>query len=175
VFDVAAGWETERLRLEPLTESHAAELAPLLADPALHEFIGGAPLPESALTERYARLQARRSPDGAQAWGNWLLRVRETGRAVGTVQATLPTAGPDAGPAEVAWVVARVAQGRGYATEAASSLVRRLGEAGWTVVAHVHPDHVASQRVARAAGLSPTEQVVDGEVRWARPAGPLLP
>jgi hypothetical protein len=34
------------------------------------------------------------------------------------------------------------------------------------VVAHVHPDHVASQRVAAALGLRPTPVVVDCEVEW---------
>ena len=160
-------WRTERLDLEPLTADHAAELAPVLDDPALHEFIGGAPLPAAALARRYARLAARRSPDGHQLWGNWVMRVRDTGNAVGTVQVTMPAHGPDAGPAEVAWVVGVQAQGRGYAKEAARSLVARLQAAGWTVVAHIHPGHLASQGVARATGLSPTGDVHDGEVRWA--------
>jgi RimJ/RimL family protein N-acetyltransferase len=171
MFDLEQGWQTDRLVLEPLTVAHAAELAPLLNDRALHDFIGGSPLGPAALADRYARLQTRRSPDGARGWGNWVLRRCDTGMAVGTVQVTLPVGGPDAGPAEVAWVVARAAQGNGFATEAAVSLVRRLGEAGWTVVAHVHPDHAASQRVARAVGLSPTGQVVAGEVRWTSSPG----
>ena len=100
-----------------------------------------------------------------------MVRLHSTGAAVGTVQATLPAGGPGAGPAEVAWVVAPAAQGRGYATEAAGSLVSLLREAGWTVVAHIHPGHLASQRVARAAGLVATGEVRDdGEMRWARPA-----
>ena len=66
-------------------------------------------------------------------------------------------------------MVARAAQGRGYAKEAARSLVAMLQEAGWTVVAHIHPGHLASQRVARAALLSPTTDVRDGEVRWVSP------
>jgi RimJ/RimL family protein N-acetyltransferase len=82
------------------------------------------------------------------------------------VQATLPAGGPQAGPAEVAWVVIRAAQGRGYAREAARSLLAVPQQARWTVVAHIHPGHVASQRVARTAGLSPTTDVHDGEVRW---------
>jgi len=89
---------------------------------------------------------------------------------VGTVQATLPAGGPAAGPAEVAWVVVRAAQGRGYAREAARSLVAVLREAGWTVVAYIHPGHLASQRVAQAAGLSLTAGIRDGEMRWASPA-----
>jgi RimJ/RimL family protein N-acetyltransferase len=166
MIDLDRGWATERLDLEPLAVAHAAELAPLLDDASLHEFTGGAPLPAAALAARYARLAARRSPAGDQLWGNWVLRVRATGAAAGTVQATLPAGGPAAGPAEVAWVVARSAQGRGYASEAARSLITRVRAEGWTVTAHIHPGHVASQRVARAAGLSPTSEVHDGETRW---------
>ena len=53
VVDLDQGWRTERLDLEPLTAEHAAELAPVLDDAALHEFIGGAPLPAAALARRY--------------------------------------------------------------------------------------------------------------------------
>jgi RimJ/RimL family protein N-acetyltransferase len=166
VIDLDRGWRTERLDLEPLAVAHAAELAPLLDDAAVHEFTGGAPLGAAALAARYALLAVRRSPGGDQMWGNWVVRVRESGTAAGTVQATLPAGGPDAGPAEVAWVVAPAAQGRGYAKEAARSLVALLHAAGWTVAAHIHPGHLASQRVARAAGLSPTADVCDGEIRW---------
>jgi RimJ/RimL family protein N-acetyltransferase len=169
VIDLDQGWPTERLELEPLGVVHAAELAPLLDDASLHEFTGGAPLSAPALRARYARLAVRRSPEGDQMWGNWVMRVRATGAAAGIVQATLPADGPAAGPAEVAWVVIRAAQGRGYASEAARSLVARLRQAGWAVVAHIHPGHLASQAVARAAGLSPTADVRDGEIRWASP------
>jgi len=171
VIDLDQGWRTERLDLEPIVVAHATELAPLLDDARLHEFTGGAPLSAAALAARYERLAARRSPGGDQLWANWVVRLRSTGAAVGTVQATLPAGGPAAGPAEVAWVVAPAAQGCGYATEAAGSLASVLHEAGWTVVAHIHPAHLASQRVARAAGLVATgEARDDGEMRWARPA-----
>jgi RimJ/RimL family protein N-acetyltransferase len=170
VIDLDRGWSTERLDLEPLAVAHAAELAPLLDDPALHEFTGGTPLSAAALAARYARLAARRSPGGDQCWGNWVIRVRATRAAAGIVQATLPAAGPAAGPAEVAWVVVRAAQGRGYAQEAARGLVALLRAADWAVVAYIHPGHLASQRVARAAGLSPTTGIRDGEIRWVSPA-----
>ena len=166
VIDLDRGWPVERLDLEPLAAAHAAELASLLDDASLHEFTGGEPLSAAALAARFARLAGRRSPDGNQLWGNWVLRVRATGAVAGMVQATLPAGGPGAGPAEVAWVVVQAAQRRGYASEAARSLVAVLQEAGWTVVAYIHPGHVASQRVARAAGLSPTTDIRDGEVRW---------
>ena len=86
------------------------------------------------------------------------------------MQATVPAGGPAAGPAEVAWAIVRAAQGCDYSQEAASSLVAVLQAAGWAVVAYIHPGHLASQRVARAAGLSPATDVRDGEMRWVRPS-----
>lgn len=168
MLDLDQGWRTERLRLEPLSAAHAAELGPLLDDAALHEFTGGVPLSTAALTDRYARLASRRSPAGDQRWGNWVIRVRGTGAAAGTVQATLPAGGPAAGPAEIAWVLARPAQGHGYAKEAARSLAERLLADGWRVTAYIHPGHLASQHVAHAAGLAPTTATRDGETCWAR-------
>ncbi len=73
-------------------------------------------------------------------------------------------------------MIVRAAQGRGYAKEAARSLVAALQAAGWAVVAYIHPGHLASQRVAQAAGLSPPTGIRDGEMRWASPApGPDAP
>lgn len=107
MIDLEQGWRTERLDLEPLVVTHAAELAPLLHDARPHEFTG---------------------------WGAAERR-------------------------------------RGYAREAARSLAGFLRESGRTVVAHIHPGHLASQRVARATGLAPTGEVRDdGEMRWAHPA-----
>jgi RimJ/RimL family protein N-acetyltransferase len=168
VIDLDAGWQTERLEVEPLAPAHAAEMAPALNDVGLHRFIGGTPLTAEALTAWYERLAVRRSPDGDQLWGNWVLRVRQTGVAIGTLQATLPSRGPAAGPAEVAWVVITRDQGHGYAKEAARSLTARLADAGWSVAAYIHPGHRASQRVALAAGLTVTDVVRDGEQRWIR-------
>jgi RimJ/RimL family protein N-acetyltransferase len=138
----------------------------VLADPALHTFIGGVPRSAAELEARYARLAAGGSGDGAEVWGNWVVRVTATRAAAGELQATIPAAGPSTGPALVAWVVGTEFQGHGYATEGASSLVSRLRAAGWSVAADIHPDHVASQRVARTAGLELTDQIVDGEQRW---------
>ncbi|MET9700466.1 GNAT family N-acetyltransferase [Streptomyces sp. NPDC006529] len=160
-----------RLELVPLAVAHAEEMAGVLADPALHRFIGGVPPDLDALRARYAR-QSAGSPDPAVLWGNWVLRPRATGRLVGTVQATV-----EDGVAEVAWVIGTAWQGHGYATEAARALVARLTEpvgaaAVHTVVAHIHPDHRASAAVAAACGLAPTREAVDGEVRWRLRAAP---
>ena len=154
----------ERLVLVPLAVGDADELAAVLGDPALHRFIGGEPLDADALRERYARLVVGHSPDGTQEWFNWVVRGPD-GASVGTVQATVTDGGRTA---EVAWVVGTSWQGRGYATEAARALVGWLVAGGVVeVVAHVHPDHAASEAVARRAGLSPTGRTHDGEREWA--------
>ncbi|MFD6417640.1 GNAT family N-acetyltransferase [Streptomyces sp. NPDC060194] len=160
---------TDRLDLLPLRAEHAREMAAVLADPALHAFIGGAPDTPQALRARYERWEAG-SPDPAASWLNWVVRLRDEDRLTGTVQATVTDGGA---AAEIAWVVGTPWQGRGIATEAARALVAWLdGQCVRTVVAHVHPDHQASAAVASAAGLTPTDHVVDGEIRWRRgPAG----
>jgi RimJ/RimL family protein N-acetyltransferase len=48
-------------------------------------------------------------------------------------------------------------------------MTRRLCHHGVeALVAHVHPTHEASVRVARYLGLTPTDLVEDGEIRWTR-------
>lgn len=156
---------TARLDLVPLRVEDADEMAGVLGDPRLHAFVGGEPDTPRALRERYARLVAG-APEAGVSWLNWVVRVRDADRAAGTVQATVRAR--DSGPvAEVAWVVGTAWQGRGIGTEAARGLVDWLGRQGVsTVVAHIHPAHHASAAVAASAGLAPTAERHDGEVRW---------
>jgi RimJ/RimL family protein N-acetyltransferase len=153
---------TPRLELEPLRIEHAAEAARAFDDERLHRFTGGTPATEAELRERYGRQVVGHSPDGSETWLNWMLRRRDTGELVGTVQATVRD-----GRADLAWVVAGPHQGQGYAREAAQAMATWLREDGvHRLTAHIHPDHAASAGVARALGLSPTGTVVDGEIRW---------
>jgi RimJ/RimL family protein N-acetyltransferase len=141
---------------------HAAELARVLDDDRLHTFTGGRPGTEDELRDRYTRLAGGRSPDGTQTWLNWVLRRRDTGEPIGTVQATVVGAA-----AQLAWVVAVPHQRLGYAREAALAVRDRLRDAGVTwFSAYIHPDHAASAGVARALGMAPTGTVVNGEIRW---------
>ncbi|RIJ55314.1 GNAT family N-acetyltransferase, partial [Clavibacter phaseoli] len=58
------------------------------------------------------------------------------------------------------------------AAECAAAMVAWLREDGVGVVrAAIHPDHAASEAVARRLGLAPTDERVDGEVRWELRAG----
>lgn len=155
-----------RLDLEPLRVEHSEEMSVLLDDLGLHLFIGGEPASLADLRERYRRQASGRSADGSQRWLNWVARRREDGRAVGTMQATV-TLEAEMPVTEIAWVVATPFQGQGYAREAAGVAVGWLRRQGLEqFVAHVHPDHRASQGVARAVGLTATPTVVDGETRW---------
>lgn len=154
---------TARLDLLPLQVEHAAEMAQVLADPALHTFIGGAPLTPEALPTRYQRLAAG-SPDPAVRRLNWVIFLRSEACLAGTVQATIADH-----VAEIAWVVGTPWQGRGIAGEAARGLVDWLAtQPVHTVVAHIHPGHHASVAVATSAGLTATAEQQDSEVRWQR-------
>lgn len=160
---------TPRLDLVPLRVEHAAEMAVVLADPALHHFIGGKPATADKLKVRYAMMVAGpREPD--VSWLNWVIRVRPEGHLTGYVQATVAPSPDGAGrTAEIAWVVGTPWQGRGIATEAARGLVEWLSRQPVDVlVAHIHPEHHASAAVATAVGLASTGEEHDGEIRWRR-------
>ena len=162
-MDAEARLETERVRLEPLRASDADELFPLLDDPQLHTYTGGRPATRDELVSRFRRLESRRSPDSSEEWLNWVVRAGEAGAAVGTVQATIT-----GDRALIAWVIATPWQGRGFATESASALVSWLSAdpSIASVSAHIAPGHLASEHVAEKAGLSLTEEEVDGERVW---------
>src|ERR1051325_11704040 len=116
--------ETRRLVLAPLEAADAEEMAEVLGDPALHEFIGGAPLPLDELRARYERLARGPAPYHQEGWFNWTVRHRD--HPIGYVQATvLP--GPRA---SLAWVIGVPWQGHGYATEAAQGMVGWLPPQG---------------------------------------------
>lgn len=170
-----------RLTLWPLRECDAAEMAVLLGDERLHEFTGGRPDSPGELADRYRRWVAGSGKPG-ELWLNWIARLpapvaalsvaappaADCGRglAIGTVQATITLDGP-APVAAIAWVIGVPWQGAGYASEAARALVSWL--AAWrplTIIACIHRQHLASQRVASRAGLALTGREVDGEQVW---------
>ncbi len=162
--------ETPRLLLEPLASDHAEALHLVLDDPALHTFTGGVPLGPEALRVRIALLmRGPELPDGAEkheTWWNWVLRRRVDDAVLGYVQATVGAKG-DA--AEVAWVVGTPHQGQGLAREAARCMVGWLRAYGGAteVVANIHPEHRASEGVARACGLTATGELdPSGEQIW---------
>jgi len=144
--------ETDRLRLEPLRESHAAELFDLLSDPRLYEFIPqDPPATLDALAARYRFLEARHSPNGDEAWLNWAVRSKEDGKCVGTVQATIASDRR----AQLAYEIGILFWRRGFATEACGRVIDALFEEGITEVrAKLDTRNVASIRLLERLGFT---------------------
>lgn len=140
----------------------------VLGDERLHEYIGERPATRAELRDRYARLAAG-PPGPDEIWLNWIVRRRPDDQPIGTVQATL-TLSSGRWSASVAWVIGVEWQNQGYASEAARALVGWLRDHGVPdIVAHIHPDHRSSAKVAGRAGLRPTEDQADGEQVWRNP------
>jgi len=156
--------ETRRLMLAPLQVADAHEMVDVLADPELYGFIGGEPPSLRDLQARYRSQFAGPAADD-EVWHNWILRLKASGRPIGFVQAAVTR-----DTADVAWVVGTDWQRRGFASEAAVEMCRWLRQVGLgSLTAHNQPDHVASERVAAAAGLGRTaERDADGEIVWAK-------
>lgn len=137
----------------------------VLADPELYRFTGDTPPSPEALGARYERQVAGPPVDSRTAWLNWI--VRHEGEPIGYVQATVQQQ-PGAELAEVAWVIGTAWQGRGFAAEAAGVMAEWLAAQGVTrLVASIHPEHRASERVAERIGLAQTGATDDeGERVW---------
>ena len=115
---------TPRLLLEPLCRAHAPAMFPLLQDPTIYTYIDHGPPPSlEHLDGVYARLEARRSPDGREQWLNWIVfAAGDPAQPLGLVQATvLP-----AGRAWVAYELAAAHRGHGYAREAVQAMLAEL-------------------------------------------------
>ena len=135
----------------------------VLSNRDLYLFTGGDP-PNLADLEALYMAQVAGPSVGEEVWHNWIIRPNHTGGAVGFVQATVTS-----DSADVAWVVGVEWQGQGFASEAASAMCEWLAAQGVeNVTAHIHPGHVASQRVAASLGMQATDEIdEDGEVVWA--------
>ena len=148
-----------------MVQDDALDLFALLRDPALHEFsTSPPPAHRDEVQERIRRWEARRSPTGDELWLNWTLRLKQNALAVGYIQATVTD---DAG--ELAWVIGAPYQRQGYATEAGQCVATwmldyfKVAE----LRASIHPDHIASQRVATNVGLQPSGKFTEeGEELW---------
>jgi len=161
--NLTAVLRTHRLELSPLRVADAVGMGGVLSNRDLYLFTGGDP-PNLADLEAQYKAQVAGPTAGDEVWHNWIIRPNDSGEAVGFVQATVT-----GDSADVAWVVGVGWQGRGYASEAASAVYDWLGTQGIErLAAHIHPGHVASQRVAASLGMRATDEIdSDGEVVWA--------
>jgi RimJ/RimL family protein N-acetyltransferase len=153
--------DTELALLVPLRATDADELAGLLEEAQLREWLRAQDVAE--LRDRFAAWETRRSPGGDELWLNWVIRDRGDGRAQGWVQATVR-----GGAASVAYALLPAERGAGAASDAVRALVRwlrdRLGVT--TVTAEIDDSNAASARVAVAAGFERTIHRAGDEVVW---------
>ena len=141
--------ETERLLMPPLGVEHTEALAGVYADPDVARHIGGAALDAEGTAAQVARFQAVWREHG---FGQSALVDRASGAFLG--RAGLHP-WPQWDEVELGYVLARHAQGRGLATEAARAwLDVALDELGLCrLIAVVHPDNAPSQALATRLGF----------------------
>jgi RimJ/RimL family protein N-acetyltransferase len=146
--------ETPRLLLRPWREEDLAPYADMNADPDVRRFM----FPARPLS---AQESAREIDVMVDQWrrlgfGHWAVELKETGALIGRTGAKRH-ADWDLDPenTEVGWLYARVAWGRGLATEGAIAAVRFLLEdvGRPEVISIARLDNLASHRVMRKAGL----------------------
>lgn len=147
----------------PVLRLHAEAMFSVLSDDTLYGYTGGSP-PRSVadLENWFSSLENRESANGEELWLTWLMFTVERGQPIGYVQATV-----EKFQADIAWLVGSDWQGVGFASEAAAALASWLVASKVNAIsAHIHPNHIGSQKVAKAAGLYNSGQIEDGEEVW---------
>jgi RimJ/RimL family protein N-acetyltransferase len=161
INDSLLQFETPRLVMEPITASHAPEMALLLADPQLFEFLPSDPPSVNELAKLYGYWEARRSPDGSELWLNWAGRRTDTNDVVGHFQAGVESDGS----ASIAYTVGLRHQRRGFATEAMSAVCDLLDQflRVHTIRAWIDTRNAASINLVQRIGLRKNQYIENAD------------
>ncbi|GJG85575.1 N-acetyltransferase [Gemmatimonadetes bacterium T265] len=143
---------TDRLLLRGFDARDFGAYAALMADPAVARYLGdGRPL---ARADAWRQLALVVGHWALRGFGLWAAEERMTGALVGRIGCYEPEGWPGL---EVGYVLARPYWGRGYAAEGARAALGYahdvLGRE--RVVSLIHPENVASVRVATRLGAAP--------------------
>lgn len=155
-------WQTDRLLVRPWAPDDAGRVLDTLGRLEVVRWLGdGPPRPMADLAGARAAVDRWNQRGARPPHGTWAVEVRATGVLAGSVALeVLPRA--EAGETEVAWWLHPDCWGRGYASEAARSVVARAFAAGLPeVLAVTHRGNDASGRVCGALGMR-HEGVVEG-------------
>jgi ribosomal-protein-alanine N-acetyltransferase len=155
-------WETERLILRPLVLDDAAALYSIYSDPETMKFMGQAPDSvaeernniQSHLIHHYERYKV----------GLWATLLKENNQLIG--RCGLMHKQIEGVPeVELAYLLGRKYWGNGLATEAAAAILQYgITKCGLgRIVAVIHPQNVASIRVAEKIGVKYEREVMYGE------------
>jgi RimJ/RimL family protein N-acetyltransferase len=146
---------TERLKLRAWRAEDAAALAVVNADPEVMRWVGdGSALDRRGSDALLARIEEQWR---ARGFGLWAVEARGRPGLLGFCGLSVPWFLPELLPAvEIGWRLGRGAWGRGYATEAARSvLAHGFGELSLPeILATVFPENVRSVRVTEKLGMA---------------------
>lgn len=148
--------ETERLILRLPSESDFDAFAAMNADPEVMRYIGdGQPMSRPQAWRKLALIVGHWSLRG---YGLCSVLERSTGEFVGCVGLWNPEGWPGL---ELGWMLRRASWQKGYATEAASAALQyafaELNRS--SVISLIHPENVASIRVAERLGERRMERI----------------
>lgn len=140
--------ETERLLLRMIRLEDFEAYAALGADPEVMRYLGGKTWDR---LESWRYMCAMVGHWHLRGYGMWAVEEKATRQFIGRIGLHYPETWPGF---ELGWTLARAAQGKGYATEAA----QRALEYAFTdlnrdhVISLIHPENRASIRVAERIG-----------------------
>jgi ribosomal-protein-alanine N-acetyltransferase len=158
--------QTSRLVVRELTMNDLEPLTAMHLDPEVCRFIG-LRTPEqtrNVLNEWIASYHSR-------GFAMWAVVSRETGQLIGRCGIT-PQEYEKISEPELGWTFARAHWGFGYATEAATAVMKHWFEVLKfpRIISLIYPQNVASQRVAERIGMT-----FERQVQWnAKPANLFL-
>lgn len=145
--------ETERLRLRGWEERDLDRYASLCADPEVMRFLGGPQTREQSATA----IGMFRDRWRTQGFGLFCVARQDDDVCIGFTGLHVPDFLPEVLPAvEIGWRLARDAQGRGHATEAARAVVAfAFGPVGLDrIVSIARPENRASTNVMHKIGMT---------------------
>ncbi|MGN7968101.1 GNAT family N-acetyltransferase [Microbacterium sp. 22296] len=161
---------TERLRLRPFVETDLDAMAAYRGDAEVCRFLPFDPQSPEDIRGRIGHLIGNTNPEGERGGVILVIERVSDGPVVGDL--VLFHLDPQAGSAEIGWVVSPAASGRGLATEAVRALVdtafrvyglRRL-------TARIDPENVRSVALAERLGMRREAHFVENEWfkgRWS--------
>jgi RimJ/RimL family protein N-acetyltransferase len=150
--------ETERLLLRPLDPDDLVDLHRIHGDEALMQQLGYPGARTRAQTAESLDLMWNLAR--AQGFGMMATIEKSTGAFIGRCGYLVqPVEGVE--ELELAWLISRERQGRGFATEAAMALRDHAGRGlkRSRVVALIRAENLASARVATKLGMQPEREV----------------
>jgi RimJ/RimL family protein N-acetyltransferase len=141
--------ETERLLLRQFREDDFEAYLGIMSDPGVRRFIGGGDAPSRM--EAWRGMAMHAGIWTIRGYGLWAVELRATGELIGRAGVWFPEGWPEI---EAGWMISREHWGAGYATEAAREALRQaFATLGVThVISLIHPENVASRRVAEKLG-----------------------